>query len=223
MRYLTPNIQRRCLIIISSLWYPSYLRASISFVNSRRIMDLTAKRQQLNQAPKESVECILEEECSDVSQPTTLSALGSCVPLHHFLCLYFSSKWKERPHEYTEDTADSRDSCSPTGSFSDVGSPVNLESPSDIHIVRDTECLGSPFAETHKQEVGQEMAFFMSPLVCCDVTDGGDQTDLPLWDVDIVLKVELWNTGTRRYMAKWQLSEGSTLLAEDVWLSGTRA
>ncbi|KAI7799131.1 putative transducin-like enhancer protein 2, partial [Triplophysa rosa] len=120
--------------------------------------------------------------------------------------------------EYTEDTPDSRDSCSPTNSFSVVGSPVNSESPSDIHTVREKEWLCSPFAETHKQEVGQEKAFLMSALVCCDVTDGGDQTqmDLPLWEVDSVLKVELWN------MAKWQLSQGSTLLAEDVWLSGVR-
>ncbi|KAK9957230.1 hypothetical protein ABG768_011494 [Culter alburnus] len=59
-----------------------------------------------------------------------------------------------------------------------------------------------------------------------NVASGGKQTkmDLALWEINIVLRVELWDTenqcGARRYMAKWQLSDGNTLLAEDFWMPG---
>lgn len=207
-------------------------------------MDLTAKTQQPKpnsndgRASKESDEGILEKGCPDNTQPdklfmhtfrkdpecqTAISAcqnqtlwpnLGSCLPLHRCLCLYLSSKWRESPQEYT------RDSHLTSSSFSTVDSLVNSESTSDMHTVKYTGWLCSSFADASKQEVGQEMDFLMSTLVCNDVTNGQDQTLKYL--ADTVLKVELWDigSGTRRCMAKWQLTEGSTLLAEDVWLSG---
>ncbi|KAF4100204.1 hypothetical protein G5714_018400 [Onychostoma macrolepis] len=59
-----------------------------------------------------------------------------------------------------------------------------------------------------------------------NVASGGEQTkmDLALWEINVVLRVELWDTGSQRwarhYMAKWQLSDGNILLAEDFWLPG---
>lgn len=66
-------------------------------------------------------------------------------------------------------------------------------------------------AEPHTQ--GQKMAL-MSPLVCTNVASGGKQAkmDLALWEINIVLRVKLWDTeiqhGARlRCMAKWQMSD----------------
>ncbi len=103
---------------------------------------------------------------------------------------------------------------------------LNSESPSDISTSIDTGLIDGSHAEPHT--LGQEMAL-MTPLFCSNVASGGEQTkmDLALWEINVVLRVELYgerDTGsqrrTRRYMAKWQLSDGNMLLAEDFWLPG---
>lgn len=141
--------------------------------------------------------------------------LASCLPLCHCLCVCLP--------ESNEDTSVSVNSCSATNFASAVGSPVNSESPSDVSSSIDTGLMDGSRAELYTQ--GQEMAL-MSPLFCSNVGSGGKQTkmDLALWEINIVLRVELWDTenqcGARRYMAKWQLSDGNTLLAEDFWVPG---
>lgn len=141
--------------------------------------------------------------------------LVSCLPLCHCLCVCLP--------ECTEDTSVSVLSCSATNIASAVGSSVNSESPSDISTSIDTGLMDGSRAELHTQ--GQEMAL-MSPLFCRNVASEGKQTkmDLAMWEINTVLRVELWDTenqcGARSYMAKWQLLDGNTLLAEDLWVPG---
>lgn len=206
-------------------------------------MDLTARRQTSRQdrndekTAKRSDESklklvnntqpekfVLHTLRKDINRQTSISDsenqclpanLASCLPPCHCLCICLP--------EYIEDTSVSVDSCSATNFVSAIGSPVNSESPGDISTSIDAGLMDGSRAEPHTQ--GQEMAL-MSPLVCSNVVSGGKQTkmDLALWEINIVLRVELWDTenqhGARRYMAKWQLSDGNTLLAEDFWVPG---
>ncbi|CAM4633809.1 unnamed protein product [Leuciscus chuanchicus] len=97
-----------------------------------------------------------------------------------------------------------------TNFVSAIGSPVNSESPGDISTSIFTGLMDGSRAEPHTQ--GQEMAL-MSPLVCSNVASGRKQAkmDLALWEINIVLRVELWDTeiqhGAARCMAKWQMSD----------------
>ncbi len=152
---------------------------------------------------------------SDSQNQHLRTNMASCLPLCCSWCVCLP--------ECNEDTPVSTDSCSATNFVSAVGSHVNSESPSGISTFIDTGLMDGSCAEPHTP--GQEMAL-MSPLFYSNVASGGEQTkmDLALWEINVVLRVELWDTGSqsgaRRYMAKWQLSDGNILLAEDFWLPG---
>ncbi|KAK2887195.1 hypothetical protein Q8A67_015423 [Cirrhinus molitorella] len=181
-------------------------------------MDLTARRQTSGQDRNDEKTAKRKDTHSQtsISDSQHLRAnMASCLPLRCSWCICLP--------ERNEDTPVSMDSCSATNIVSEVGSHVNSESPSDISTSIDTGLMDGSRAELHTP--GQEMAL-MSPLFCSNVASGGEQTkmDLALWEINIVLRVELWDTGSqrgaRRYMAKWQLSDGNILLAEDFWLPG---
>lgn len=81
--------------------------------------------------------------------------------------------------------------------------------------------MDSSRAEMHT--LGQEVAV-MPPLFCSKEASGGEQIkmDLALWEINVVLRVELWDTGCqregRRYNGKvaairWKYPVGRGLLA----------
>lgn len=137
--------------------------------------------------------------------------LASCLLLRHCWCVCLPDS--------IENTLISMHS----NFVSSVGSAVNSKSSSDISTSIDAELTDGCHPDPHTQ--GQEMAL-MTPLSCSNAPSEGEQTkmDLGLWEISIVLRVELWDTGSqcgaRRYMAKWQLSDRNTLLAEDFWVPG---